>query len=137
MSGRYAVDTKVPAMQTRGEIEQLLKKYGADSFAFSQDHLARVTIGFRVQGRIVRFAVKMPDEQGRAREYRSHWRSLLLCIKAKLESVHAGIETFDEAFMPHVVTPNGQTVGELQLPHIKQMYVDGKMPPLLRLEGGK
>lgn len=136
MSGRYAVDTKVPVGQSRNEIEAVLKRYGADSFAYAQAP-GQVTIGFRIEQRIVRFAVSMPDENKETRLTRSRWRALLLCIKAKLESVAAGIESFDEAFMPHVVTPNGQTVGQLQLPHLKAMYQSGKQPPLLSFEGGK
>lgn len=132
--GRYAVDTKVPAMQTRQEIEQLLKKYGADSFGYGLEQ-DRVRLGFRCNGRMVRFVLAMPDEKSAARAYRSRWRALLLCIKAKLESVATGIESFDEAFMPHVVMPNNQTVGQVALPGIATAYETGKMPPLLSFDG--
>lgn len=134
MTGRYAVDTKVPAMQTRGEIEALLRKYGADSFGYAQE-MNRVSLGFRANGRMVRFAVVMPEEKTQPRHYRSRWRALLLCIKAKLESVATGIESFDEAFMPHVVMPDGKTVSQHALAGIKQAYETGKMPPLLSFEG--
>lgn len=130
MSGRYAVDTKVPASQSRHEIEMLLKKYGADSFGYAQEETT-VTIGFRTNGRMLKFRVEMPDEKSRAKQYRQRWRALLLCIKGKLESVASGIEQFDEAFMANIVTPDGKTVGQVSLPHIKTMYETGKMPPLL------
>lgn len=133
MKGQYAVRTKVPTQQTRGEIEQLLRKYGADSFGYAQE-LTRVSLGFRANGRMVRFTVMMPDERQEAAAMRSRWRALLLCIKAKLESVACGIETFDEAFMPHVVMPDGKTVSQHALPGIKQAYETGKMPPLLSFD---
>ena len=46
-----------------------------------------------------------------AEEVRRRWRALLLVIKAKLESVESGIETFEEAFASQIVLANGQTVG--------------------------
>ena len=36
-------------------------------------------------------------------------------MKAKLESIEAKIETFDEAFLAHIVTPEGQTIMEAVL----------------------
>lgn len=121
-------------MQTRGEIEQLLKKYGADSFAYGTEP-TRVFIGFRCEARTLRFVLEMPDEKKEAGRHRSRWRALLLCIKAKLESVACGIESFDEAFMPHVVMPNGKTFAEYAMPALTKAYTDGKMPPLLSFEG--
>lgn len=134
MPARFALDTKVPAMQTRTEIEQLLKKYGADSFAYGTEP-ERVFIGFRCEGRMLRFVVQMPDEKKLAKQHRSRWRALHLCIKAKLESVACGIESFDEAFMPHVVMPNGKTFADYAMPALTKAYTEGKMPPLLSFEG--
>lgn len=133
MRGRYAVDTKVPAMQTRNEIEQLLKRYGADSFLYGQDS-GKVMIGFRAHGRMLRFTLEMPDEKKFARQHRALWRSLLLSIKGKLESVAAGIEHFDEAFLSHIMTPDGRTLAQVLVPQVESMYKTGKMPPLLGFE---
>lgn len=126
----YAAKTKVPASQTRNEIENTLKRYGADQFFFGQKP-GLVAIGFRAQGRHVRFTMSVPDETKSPQEYRQRWRALLLCIKAKLESVSSGIEMFDEAFMAQLILPDGRTMGEATLPQIAQAYKDGKMPPLL------
>lgn len=44
--GKYAAHTKVPAHQSRGEIEGLLtKKYGADAFGTYHDS-DKVTVAF-------------------------------------------------------------------------------------------
>jgi hypothetical protein len=40
----------------------------------------------------------------------------VLSIKAKLEAVETGIESFEIAFMPYVVLPDGKTVAEHVLP---------------------
>ena len=67
---------------------------------------------------------------------RSAWRALNLVIKAKLESVKAGIFTFEQEFLPHILLPNGQTVGEFMVPQIETAYQGGQMPPLLAAAGG-
>lgn len=130
---KYAVDTKVPVVQTRAEIETILTKFGASSFAFAiQDRGA--TIMFEFNGRRIRFDVKLPkdiSEAKTARLHRERWRALFLSIKAKLVSVDTEIETFEEAFLAHVVLADGSTVGQATRPAIEQQYKTGKMTPLL------
>jgi len=53
---------------------------------------------------------------------------LLLAIKARLASVEAGIETFEAAFMPYVVLPDGRTVATAVLPMIESAYQSGQTP---------
>jgi hypothetical protein len=62
---------------------------------------------------------------------RSKWRALFLCIKAKLESVEAKIETFEDAFLAHIQMPDGHTVGEHVRPRIAEAYTGQPMQPLL------
>lgn len=130
----FAKRTKVPAIHTRSEIEQTLKRYGAKNYGFVTMP-GVVMVAFEAQNRRVRFKVSTPDEDKRPQEYRQRWRALLLVIKAKLESVQAGIEVFDEAFMAQIVLPDGRTMAELAVPQIAQAYTGGKMPPLLGHEG--
>ena len=42
-------------------------------------------------------------------------------MKAKVESVESGIETFEEAFLPHMVLSNGETVGQKMIGQIDQL----------------
>jgi hypothetical protein len=58
-----------------------------------------------------------------------------LVIKAKLEGVASGIETFDQAFMAHILLPNGETTGEQLIPQIQIAYKTGAMPTLLLTSG--
>jgi hypothetical protein len=64
-------------------------------------------------------------------EVRRRWRALGLVIKAKLESVESGIETFESAFMANIVMPDGKTFGKYAGPAIESAYSTGKVPLLL------
>ncbi|MFP2927852.1 hypothetical protein ACLESO_22180 [Pyxidicoccus sp. 3LG] len=59
------------------------------------------------------------------------WRSLYATLKAKFISLDGKIETFEQAFLAHVVTPGGRTVGEHVLPALAESYRTGKVQPLL------
>jgi hypothetical protein len=126
----YAQDTEVPIEKSRTEIETLVRKSGATKFVSSWDDKESIII-FVCRNRLIRFKVPMPTMEeakktvtGKVRhednarkkwlekEGRRRWRALLLCIKAKLESVSSGIETFDEAFLSHIVTDDKRTVYE-------------------------
>jgi hypothetical protein len=124
----YAAQTKVPISQSKADIERAVMRYGATAFVAGSSLLDGAMICFEMHDRRVMFRAAMPDNEQQAR---AKWRALLLCIKAKLESVESGIESFENAFMAHVVMPDGRTVGELVRPRIASAYSEGKMLPLL------
>lgn len=150
----YAEGTEVPVERSRAEIERLVSRYGADQFMSAYD-ASRSIVGFRASGRMVRFLLPLPKREDFAinkklnhwnkgyrrtkdatdrlwqSELRRRWRALLLVIKAKLESVESGVETFDEAFMAQVMLPDGSTVGQFMAPQIQASYENGGMPQLL------
>lgn len=128
----YAAKTKVPVDQTRNEIERTLRRYGADRFAYFSE-AARAIIVFEAHKRRIKFELPLPegDNDKAAHLARVRWRALLLCIKAKLESVESKIETFEEAFLAHVVMPDGQTVGQHTTPRIEAAYGGGELQALL------
>ena len=128
----YAANTKVPVDQTRNEIERTLARYGASRFAyFSED--GRAIIVFEAEDRRLRFDLPLPQGETDkiAQQRRQKWRALLLAIKSKLESVQSGIETFEEAFLAHVVMPDGITVGQHARPQIESAYKGEPMQALL------
>lgn len=157
---RFAATTEVPVERSAAEIERTLQRYGADRFMRGWDH-DRAMIGFVCNGRQIRFILPLPsrDEKqfthvNKGRHYeswhkrtpeaalkaweqacRQRWRALALCIKAKLEAVEAGITTFEEEFMAHIVLPDGTTVGQFMTPQIEHAYQHGHMPPLLPAGG--
>jgi hypothetical protein len=145
---KFAAGTTVAPDKSRLEIESILARYGASHFAYMNSP-DRVVIAFRANNRNIRFDLVLPTRDaavttptGRPRsdklidaawqqEIRQRWRALALCIKAKLESVESSIETFESAFMAHIVMPDGRTVGEHVLPAIAESYSSGRHVPLL------
>lgn len=128
----YAVRTKVSAEQTKAEIERTLKRYGARAFGLYSEP-DRAVIVFEARDRRIRFDLPLPagNTDKELKVARSKWRALLLCIKAKLESVESKIETFEEAFLAHVIMPDGRTVAEHTRPRIASAYESGEVQPLL------
>ena len=125
---KYAARTKVPVGQSRTEIERLLVKYSAARIMFGFDS-TRAIIGFAMGERLVRFELALPegDNQG----VRQRWRALLLAIKAKLESVECGIETFEEAFLAHIIVPGtGRTMGDHLIPQLSDLTDKKGIPQL-------
>lgn len=114
----------MPAERSRGEIETLLRRNGAEGFAYSWTAKEDM-IGFQWQGHKIKFTVPAVTEsqarslEKRAQLNRQRWRALLLVMKAKLEAVHAGIAIFEEEFLAYVVTSDGSTVGEVLVPRMK------------------
>lgn len=128
----YAARTDVPIERSRSEIEKTLKRYGAKSFAYFSEK-GRAIVVFEASDRRIRFDIPLPDGDSAKdqQQERSRWRALLLCIKAKLESVDSKIESFEEAFLAHVVMPDGITVGQHTRPLIASSYKSGDIQPLL------
>ncbi|GMW01483.1 MAG: hypothetical protein AMXMBFR84_26200 [Candidatus Hydrogenedentota bacterium] len=147
---QYAKDTNVPIERSKAEIERLLMQNGAESIYTGMEK-ARASIAFRLKGYNIIFRIAMPDpnstrfthshngarrrsNEAAYKEWeqgcRERWRCLFLCIKAKIHAIDSRVETFEQAFMPHIMMPNGQTVAEMALPAIKQSYESNGEPPL-------
>jgi len=151
---KFASHTDVPVAKSRAEIEAMLARYKATATGVFTS-TGQAAVAFEMHGRRVLFRLALPEStakefqtvkvnQSRTRRAspeqverqcemacRRKWRALLLAIKAKLVAVDDGIETFEEAFMAHVVMPDGSTVAEHVRPRIASAYSDGKMVPLL------
>jgi hypothetical protein len=140
----FATNTSVSVEKTESEIKATLRRYGATGFG-SFETSGAVMMAFEMKERRIVFKLPLPQRTEKQfthtkRGYnaiertaeaayaaweqgcRSKWRALLLCIKAKLESVEAGIETFEDAFLAHIQMPDGLTVGEHVRPNIKIAY---------------
>jgi hypothetical protein len=148
----YAETTEVPIDRSRAEIERTLERYGATAFMYGWD-TRRAAISFDVAGRRYRIVLPLPEKNDRAFTHsptgrertsnsasaafeqarRQRWRALALWIKAVLEAAEAGIISIEEALLPFVVLPNGQTAGQWLAPQIAQAYRIGNMPAFLQL----
>ena len=139
----FAEGTRVDVAKTRSEIEALLTKHGATSFASGWEG-ARARILFEAHGRRVRFTLellgRLHDEDRCLActkieaENRRRWRCLLLMLKAKLEAVANNLVSFEEEFLAHIMIPDGsgETVGDWVGPQLMRAYErGGAMPPLL------
>lgn len=125
----YAARTKISPEKTRLDIEELMKRRGADQF-FSGSDSERAILAFRLGGRHIRFL--LPFAGCRSDQHlRSRWRALFIVIKAKAEAIDIGILTTEEAFLTETILPDRRTVGEIMLPQVESAYQDGTMPPLL------
>lgn len=155
---KYAKDTAVTPARSLQEIKDTIDRYGGVNFLYF-DGTEKVVVMFEMEGRRVRFVLPLPDKSSEAfiqrgknqhstgsigtfsadkyqQGVRQRWRALGLSIKAKLESVECGIETFEEAFLAHIMLPNGQNVGEWMSPQLQEAYLTAKMPPMLPSGGG-
>ncbi len=141
---KFAEGTTVAPEKSRAEIEKMLMRAGATSFAQGWTG-SDASISCVLQKRTLRFRVKLPaavkwpsEEPKREQEVRRRWRSLALIIKAKLEALSSEVYTFDEVFLTDIVLPNKQTVGEWMGPQISEAYEGGAMPLALGpVEGGR
>lgn len=146
----YAATTNVAVSKTKGEIDGLLRKHRAGGFGIFEE-ATRAMLVFEMADRRIVFHLPLPNqmdkqfimtERGKTRTAdaamasweqacRSRWRALFLCIKAKLESIESGIESFEDAFLAHIQMPDGHSVSEHVRPRIAQAYESGSMQPLL------
>ena len=140
----FAKETAVPVGRSRSELEDLLRKYGADQFA-SGWREGQATVQFRLEGRTVRLEVPMPTlvemqkgerrrrtpkqrERALSQAERQRWRAIVLLTRARLEACALGIETIETAFLSGFVTPSGQTVGEIMREQLDKV-LDGRAQP--------
>lgn len=147
-------DTKVSVSSSQEGIRRLLLRHDAERFNFAEGRQGGrqwAGVEFVHAGHLVRMMVplKLPTEaeiveriqrarrrtpaQVRAEatdgEARRIWRVLHWSIKARLEAVEEGVETFEQAFLAHLVDPAAnRTVWEM----FEQPIADG----MLRLGGG-
>lgn len=150
----YARETSVTPEKSIDDIRREVKRFGADKFLIGDD-LGGVTIMFRYDDRVVRFALTFPDrsefsktpkrnqrrskdavDAAWAAEVRRLHRSLYLCIKAKLVAIEDRVSTFDDEFMPFIVGPDGRTFGEHMRPRIREMIASANRPQMPLLPGG-
>lgn len=150
---QYASNTSVSTEASESEIKRTLIRYGADQFISGWDAEANQSvIGLRIRNRQVKIILPLPNRYDREYTHtpgkglernsqaaysaweqacRQRWRALALIVKAKLEAVETGISTVEREFFPDIVMSNGRTIYEWAQPQVEQMYLTGKMPPLL------
>ncbi len=146
---RYAKQTVVSVDKSKGEIERILQRYGAEKFMQGWDQ-EKAVIAFTYEGRTIQIKLPLPDKAdfaqtpSKKRERspedtlrhweqacRQSWRALALMIKAKLAGVESGIATMENEFLAYTLLPTGETIGEHTQEGIAKMIETGTMPKLL------
>jgi hypothetical protein len=148
---RYAQHTEVSSERSKAEIERMLTRYGATSFASGWQGNQAV-IQFAMNQKRVKFLLPLPDKSSREfthtpgrgnrrsesdsykaweQSTRQRWRALALVVKAKLEAVGTHITSFEDEFMAYIVMPDGKTVSEHAMPMIEAAYSGKKITALL------
>ena len=112
------------------EIRKFLLQMGAKGFSFgSLEDKAYLT--FSYQGKGVRLMLDVPQRPGKdatiaqlkkhEQARRKKWRQVLICIKSKFHCIQCEIETFEQAFMAHLLTKDGIIFSELALDHVAEI----------------
>lgn len=147
----YAANTTVPLERSISEIIGMVRKAGAESIGQMQERDSFVIV-FALADRRMKFKVPLvteycgPSVAGNGRrvdaaaridqQNRQKGRALMLVIKAKLESVESGVETFEQAFLGNIMLADGQTVYENIAEPIAIEYQTGRANGPLLLTSG-
>lgn len=149
----FATGTTVAPAKSQEQIERAVARFGATSFGLLKEE-TRVSIVFVVaQGteneRRVRYTIALPATESmtivrqphrrapaskadaREQEVARLWRALARSIEGKLIAVEENIETFEEAFWAHIITPSGTTIYEETREQIAEAYRAKEMVPLM------
>lgn len=149
-SAKYAQDTTVPISRSRDEIERVLAKHrAADHINWDQRDDA-IALGFRYAGWPIRITVRVPARESYRVVPNSYWRKrsdaqvaqlytaelrrryrvLLIQLKSRLEAVDDEDMTAEEAFLPYLLLPSGQTLGGTLAPQLGEILASGAVPEL-------
>lgn len=147
----YADKTQVSESNSKVELDEMLRKWKASNVAVGGSE-TEALVYFAVAGWNVKFKMAMPtdadarkhgkkdrwggiSDSARAawieQERRRRWRALVLTIKAKLVSVENAVESFENAFLAHLVIEGGATVGDRVGPALAEAKAGGPVAGFL------
>jgi len=153
-------NTDVTVEKSQGELRKLLTKYGADRFTFGEsidlEGLRWVGVEFTHDGHLVRLVaplkpadpkwVKQKVQRARTKtaadfeaehteqENRRIWRVVFWSLKSRMVAIEEGVETFEQAFLAHLVDPGtDRTLWQRLAPAVEAgaMKVGGRGLPAL------
>lgn len=156
-------NTQVSVEKSQGDIRKLLSKHGATQFRMSEgqgpgeewwvgvefvhnDHLVRMAAPLKkpdekwLDGKVKRARTKSRHDflvEHNEQEAKRVWRVIMWSLKARLVAVEEGLETFEQAFLAHMVDPGtGSTVWQQIQPHVEsgRLRMGGAGLPQLGME---
>jgi hypothetical protein len=148
--------TEVPVEKSQGEIRKLLTGAGASRLAFGEERdddgrrWAAVTFVVGLQAVQLKVPLKLVSEKAvRDKHYRSRtktidevrdvlyeqeerriWRVLAWNLKARMVAVEEEVETFEEAFLAHLLDPRTGTTLYEQLTETGRIELEAPLPAL-------
>lgn len=133
----YAEDTRVPVAKSQGDLVALLSKFDADQIGHVLDRTTgEAIVFFTRKSRQYRLGIPMPKKVNlNAAQFdqrcRARWRALLLLIKAKMVGIDCGATTFEEEFLAHTVTAQGERLVDVIRAPLEEHYETGQPVNLL------
>ena len=123
--------TAVPVARSQEAVRTLLRDAGADRVAFGEVlNGPALSVGVEFLHNEVLVRVTCPvgepsmSTKTTEQETRRVWRVLHWSLKARMESINEGLETFEQAFLPHIVDPaSGRTLWQMVQPALR----DGRL----------
>lgn len=151
--------TSVGVGKSQDDIRKLLSKHGAERFSFSEgeydgkwwvgvefihhNHLVRIAAALKeldepeVRAKLRRARTKTREDfmrEHNEQEGKRIWRVIYWSLKSRMEAVEEGLETFEQAFLSHLVDPGtNQTLWNTIRPHIESgtLHIGGRGLPML------
>lgn len=141
--------SSVPIGQTKGEIDEMLRKHGSQTIQWTEDSKMGIVqlmfnLKYVVEGKEMLLPIRIRASVAGKNE-RAVYRALLHHLLAKWTAIDYNLTTLEEEFLPWVVLqlPGGRgdsTVGEVMLPGIRKgsvPFIGGLKSALLTEGGGK
>ena len=154
---KYAKDTSVPIASSRDQIDQLLRKWGADQLQWGEDTKTGASMlrflwdhegttfcaKFKIQaetdeelrensvdGRNGQFSQTKYDKALKRRGMVEH-RELFCLIKAMFVAVNAGLISAEALLLPFLEDGTGATIADIVLPNMNKILQRGGVKQLL------
>ena len=128
---KYAEGTEVPISRSRDELERTLERFGATAQAWLRDdEKETVVLAFKRAGKGYKLVVRLVDAAACAltpkgnertasaaqdaadQENRRRFRSLANYVKAVMDAADTGIISAEDALLPYLMLPSGETVAQ-------------------------
>lgn len=149
----YAQGTEVGVSRSMDEIRRTVLRFGAGEFA-TFEAANRMAIAFTYKRLSVRMEIEIPDRNDKKFQFtpsrrwkrsesqayeawegecRRRVRALAAIIKAKLVGIQEGVLSFEDEFLPYVLTAGNKTIGEQLRPQLEAAMAGKALPKRLLL----
>lgn len=113
--------TKVSVPNTQSDIRKLLQKHKAKGIQFEEEWEKKticVRFLYEIKQKlfVIRIRAKISSLGEHGQMERAVWRAVFWAIKSRMESIDFGIETFEEAFMAHIILEGDVTLADKIIP---------------------